>query len=167
MINPNLETRRWCLPVGSAGTPRRRLRVGFAAVGVSLAALLAPAASAEAHGGVYSDAHPPRASSSAPWSGPVQISEGHLSMTFSHGWARIRVLAQRRVCGFWGCSYQTKAERSYTMNFSKRHSGHILVAQPCVRGTHTYRTRTIVEVREPTYMYNQGSISPVRTRWCP
>lgn len=111
------------------------------------------AGTAQAHGGFYFHPH-------APFKSGTSIgSTGHLAMSYSHGYAQITVRAQRKVCGFWGCNYHTKAERSVTMNFSSAYSGHPYVYQPCIRGTHRYRTHVSITIREVTYTYSNASMS--------
>jgi hypothetical protein len=51
----------------------------------------------------------------------------------------LRVKGQRKVCGFWGCNYETKADSGWvgvgTNSYVER-----MMSQDCIQGTHRYRT---------------------------
>lgn len=53
---------------------------------------------------------------------------------------RFKVQGQRKVCGFWGCSYETKADSGFVQPNGTR--TRLYTAQACIAGTHRYRTRS-------------------------
>jgi hypothetical protein len=51
----------------------------------------------------------------------------------------VRIEARRKVCGFWGCQYKTKAKVDW-QKVQGAGDHHFGVDQPCVAGTHRYQT---------------------------
>jgi len=109
--------------------------------------------SAKSHGLFYFDAHTPYRSGSS------VVSGGHLTMSYAHAGAAIKVKAQTKVCGFFGCNWHTKASRSKTIDFCCRSTGHVYVSQSCRGGTNRYRTEVEVTIAEPFYREFEYKIS--------
>lgn len=107
--------------------------------------LIASPKPAESHGLFYFDSHAPVKFGSA------VVSGGHLSMTYAHAGASIVVKGQTKVCGFWGCNYQTKASKTKNIDFCCRSTGEVYVSQPCRSGRNRYRTLVTVTIAEPFY----------------
>ena len=69
------------------------------------------------------------------------------------------VQGQRKVCGFWGCSFETKADSGSAQPHGTRFQQY--TGQPCINGTHRYRTRAYANnVGGPGYYTSVLSSEP-------
>lgn len=53
---------------------------------------------------------------------------------------RFKVQGQRKVCGFWGCSFEVKNDSGFVQPNGTR--TRLYAGQECIAGTHRYRTRS-------------------------
>jgi hypothetical protein len=70
---------------------------------------------------------------------------------------RFKVQGQRKVCGFWGCSYETKADSGFVQPNGTR--TRLYTAQYCIAGTHRYRTRSYATNLGGPYYYDASVLS--------
>ena len=118
----------------------RRSVLAVVVVVVSAIGVLGIAASsAQAHGAFYTKAN----AANDPAGGAIWF-EGSVNASAPHPMT-LYVYAQRRACGFWGCSWRTIGERrvsgTTTSHSSGFHGGE--------KGCHDYRTKTTAAIREP------------------
>ncbi|HEX8354759.1 MAG TPA: hypothetical protein VF611_17765, partial [Pyrinomonadaceae bacterium] len=85
---------------------RNLFYVAAASLILGLALMFGPARPALAHGGFAVKAYTPYKS------GKSVVSTGRMYVYGWHAAARVEVVAKRKVCGFWGCSFETKATKS-------------------------------------------------------
>lgn len=57
----------------------------------------------------------------------------------------LRVEAQSKVCGFWGCSYHSRGDWGYSSDGRTTSPWRRYAYQDCREGTHRYRTKTFFQ----------------------